>query len=658
MTYRIPGALLALTTIALLMACVPLTAEVPQRTDLFAPLHDRQLSTFEYGIATDRFSGNEDLWTETAQAFLDLAVCREPTEASAELISNPSIHLLHQLVIIEDRRRMRLIEVSRDGGNRHWHRGTIHSKFTSNEYFNRSPEPLDSDLIRWPESTDTWADERPAPREIPFDCVELGERELAESLSGPLAELQVSAVAQRMLEEWHQTQIALSILDEIDADQGDSLEITRQARAALTVHRGDLAILILQRDEIRDAAPDILQDLAERALDDLLQSPSLEDTSRLHLTDHGLALRIADLAIQLEDPDAALDGLAILRDHPNESVAESADYLHLKIAWMQGWWDVAAEGAPSLLDQGSRFHSAHAYFAATSHRHMGADDKFLGLAREALHDRPRGIDDPFMGALYREVLRELARYDVDERTDEILEELGPRSRLPERRRELAEVALDLGRPEVARDLVEPYLDDVQDARQIPRMQAILALAAFLSDDQPAFTAHIDALSRRPAGLQELIPRSRRATFFAHQDTELARVLRAMLPLMAEWGDDPPARAMRQIWLSTIVDHTQRFLRWAPESSVSDSLTELYQLAGQLLDDHPRGYAQRVGAEEPSASALVLGTVELTTAPPIEDAPHPRLRWPPLDSLLLIPLDGVPPKSYVHDVGIIDPETTP
>src|SRR5699024_7379068 len=151
--------------------------------------------------------------------------------------------------------------------------------------------------------------------------------------------------------------------------------------------------------------------------------------------------------------------------------------------------------------------------------------------------------------------------------------------------------------------------------------------AFLDDDRSRFRHHIQAISQRPDWAKELIPRNRRAAFFSIQDTELRRVLQTTLPLMAEWGDDDSAQALRQIWLQIIIDETQTLLRNAPESAQSEELQRLYRLASRLLDDHPRGYAQQIGAQDISSSALILGTVELSALPPIEKAPIPRLQWP-------------------------------
>jgi hypothetical protein len=607
--------------------CVPLTADGPDRRDLFTALHQGDLSRFENNLALEEHALRADAWTELGRALLALANCEELPRPSPLLRQDPNAHLLYHLVALEDQRRLRLIAGARLSGTGSWHSGTIHTQIASRSYFSRDPAPVEN-LIRWPAEEEIWPDEWPAPSEIPYACEALAER-LAED------------PAREYFSEWALTD---RVLEHIASNEVQ--EELATVADLIHVHRADLALLLLDTD-FENADPRQrarIESLARGALEVLLERTAPDEADRPHLSRWGQSLRRARLAIELDDPEAAEEALLLLSDHPVLEVAESARYLRAQIGWRQGWWEVVAEEiAPPRRE--SPLFNAHVYFVATANRYLGRGDIFLGLAREALADRPRP-QDPFLGALYREVLQDLVRYDIDERTFEVLEELGPRSALAERQRELAEVALDLGRPEIARELATPLLEDTRDGRRIPRLHAVLALAAFSMDDRSGFDEHLDALTRRSEGLDAAIPRHRRAQFFAHRDTELARVLRAMLPMMAEWGDDRPARALRQVWLTRVVEHTQRFLREAPESGVSDQLTELYNLASQLLEDHPRGYASRVG-DGSYASALVLGTVAVPLSPPDDAAPRPRLRWGPIDSLVLFPLDPIPPQRFSH-----------
>ena len=636
----------------LLQGCVPLNAQISEEIDPFDFLHQRELSQFEHALAMERYFQSDDSWTAVGEALLDLATCDPVREAGEESLHNPLAELARQLVQIEDLRRQRMIRAAIEGGPRVWHRGTIHTRFTSQTYFHRSPSSIDTEFIHWPRSRDTWIDESPAPVKIPYHCETLPDR-TPPPLPAPFAQIPSENLFGHLLAEFLATDQAYQEAEQLSQTPG-----LAQTRAALALHRADLVILL--REHLpEDKELSFLAEISLKVLSDLplflaLLQPEEPNaalpTSRPNLNRFSFALRQAHLASDLDDFDARTPALRTLLDFPGPIVAETANYLLLRHLWEAGHWDQASELFSELLPLTSPYHSAHAYFAATSQRFAGHEEVFLGLAREALRNRSRPRSDPFLGALYREVLQQIVLFEVDARTLEILEELGPRAELRERTIELAEVSLDSGRPEVARELILPLLAETTDARRRPRLLAILALGAFLQGDRPTFDTHLLAISDRPAALDAVIPRRRRAAFFAHQDAELARVLRAMLPIMAEWGDDSQSRRRRQLWLTAIVEHTQRFLRWAPETTVSTPLTELYELASQLLEEHPRGYAQRVGRQPQEASPLILGTVSLATHPSLDDAPDPRLRWPPVDSLLMIPYGGRTSNSFVHDLS--------
>ncbi len=625
-------ALMGLSLGALLGACVPLQESAPDRGDLFAPLHEADLSSFEQGLTLDEHTGRADHWTALGRAFLNLANCR-PIDPAPPVVADDAVTLLlYELVRLEDRRRLRLVHQSFEAGVGAWHRGTVHTQFTSRTFFNRDAAPTDDDLIHWPHvEPEAWPDEWPAPAEVEFQCGQLMARDDPPELDAPFDEIDAATVTSQLLDEWSRAEAALSAAKALPDESG----LRRRSVDNLLAHRGDLALLIAQREDARHHAADAIEELQRRAMKDLVESGV-----------QTRPLRIARLAMELGEPEMTIEALSHLVGHEDDRVDAVARYFIVKTAWMQGWWEMAAEGGEELIDRPASLRSAHAYFAATANRYAGREDVFFAIGRTVLRDRRRDQGDPFLGALYRELLRVLASYDVDERTDEFLEELGPRHLLDERKIEFAEIALDMGRPEVADEMVQPILESTQDARRLPRLYALRALIAFMFDDRDTFDHYVGRLSNRPAELRQVIPRNRRAAFFANQDAELARVLRATLPLMAEWGDDDHARQLRRSWLETVVEHTQRFLRWAPDSVVSNDLTELYRLAGRLLEDHPRGYAERVGSTQPSASPLVLGTIDVPPAPPLDEAPSPRLRWPQLRSLLLIPRGGLPPESFV------------
>ena len=607
-----------------------MTEQSPDRGDLFAALHDADLAALDYALNIESHAGRDDAWTAVARAFVDLASCKEIAPPPDDINDEPTAHLLYELIRLEDQRRIRLLYAANETGNQSWNEATIHEVFTSPSFFEREPGPTDDDLIRWPAKQEAWPDEWPAPERVAFQCQDLLRRPLPGPFTDPWGEVEPGSASGQMIVESRFIDQAMAAAEALEPSD----DTRHRATTAMALHRADLATQLLQREDIEGDARSAAQALAEEALDELA------DTSG-----HEATVRKAWLALELSETERSIANFERLVDHSNPHVANTARYYIVKLAWHEGWWDIAADASPEMIDDPASLRSAYAYFAATAHRHDGRRDSFLGLAREALSDRSRSADDPFLGALYRQTLRELARYEIDERTDELLEEFGPRAELAQRQREFAGVALDMGHPETADEIAVSLISQTQDARALPRLYAIVALAAFMADDEIKFNAYMERLLHRPDELRQAIPSTRRAAFFAHQDTELAGVLYTMLPMMAEWGEEPATEAMRQRWLETIVEHTQDFLRRAPDSAVSDNLTELYQLTGQLLAEHPRGYAGRVGSEVDESSTLVLGTVDMPPTPPLDEAPRPQLRWPPVYSLLLIPDDHIPPSSF-------------
>lgn len=614
-------------------SCVALHEQRPQKIEPFNALFERDLSEFELLLATERHFGLHTERTYLGEDLLALARCVPLPNFDIEE-SSGSLGLARQLVRVEDYRRLRLIaDVRAQRIQNPWHQGTVHSRFTSQTFFQRKPAAIPDHLVRWPATTEeTWPDERPAPVEIDYQCAQLMEREAA--LRG-LPEDEPLLFA-----EWFALEEALTI--KLTEEEREQLAPLMQA---LFIHRADL-LLRLSTRELSERDTFLYRRALASTREDLVRAVAEPVDTREATSSYAAAIRLYQLADGNDWEEELFLALEHLRSFDIPAIAEAADYLFVRESWLRGDWPGAASS--ELLPVSSPYHSAHAYFALTAHRYLGQRDRFLALGREALKNRRRPGTDPFLGGLYREVLQELVLYDSDLRTLEILEELGPRAQLRERQIELAEIAIDFERPALAEALIVPVLAATDDARQRPRLLAILALAAFQNGEATRFKGYLDALASRPEVLQEAIPRQRRATFFANQDQELARVLRAMLPMMAEWGDDPRSRQERQFWLQEIVTSTQVFLRSTPESRVSSTLTELYELASQLLEDHPRGYAQRVGRDAEDASPLVLGTVSLQALPPVHDAPQPQLRAPLVDSLLFIPSPSTPQR-FVHDL---------
>ena len=319
-----------------------------------------------------------------------------------------------------------------------------------------------------------------------------------------------------------------------------------------------------------------------------------------------------------------------------------ARYLRLRLLTRQGRWAEAVELADSLPPRGSRYFVPYAYRVGVALRQEGRDDRFMGIIKSVFRDRtPQS--GPFARALYGESLQLLASFPFEERVVEVLEEMGTRSRLYRRVEQLARVALKRGRPENAGAAARWLLGQHDDARFRPRYQSLLALVAFQKDDPAEFRHQLGEIAHRPDSLLAAIPERRRASFFAPADAALARILRLTLPMMAEWGDSPPAAQRRERWLEIIVEEAQSFLRSTRESIARPSLVELYRLASAQLEDHPRGYAERVGDSEPAA--LVLGTVEVKQSDLRDDEPPITADFAEPHSLTLIPRGELPPARW-------------
>jgi hypothetical protein len=316
-----------------------------------------------------------------------------------------------------------------------------------------------------------------------------------------------------------------------------------------------------------------------------------------------------------------------------------ADYAALRVLTRLGEWEEAARFEERLPAPGSALYSAAVYRVGVALRRTGQQDRLLALSLRTFRDKAYR-PDPFMRALYLQTLRQLVAYPFTERTVEVIEDLGPRDRIFERVEEYARVALDMGEPENARAAARWLLSKHWQSSYAPRYYAILALAAFLDDDVADFEVQAREIVRRDAQVEEAVGALRSPGFFAGADAELARLLRQMLPVMAEWGEGPGAEARRQRWLKVIVEMAQRFVRETPETLARPSLVELYRLASAMLEvEQARAYPERVGQLGPGP--LVLGTVrvedrDLEAFEPDVASVEAPLMW----SLTLVPQDGV------------------
>lgn len=358
---------------------------------------------------------------------------------------------------------------------------------------------------------------------------------------------------------------------------------------------------------------------------------------------------LLDFALQAEQVKNWSEALAAYQRIEEIGVSErnawSAKYLHLRLLSKLGKWEQMSRFIEGLPPKSSRIYAPYLWHVSRALFATGEYDRFLGLAMDAMRDRPYE-SDPFMRAVYMKTLATLTEVPFESRTVELLEDMGPRAKTFERVEAYAAVSLDRGKPENARAAALWLLGKHLNANYHPRYHAVLALAAFLDDDLDGFEAALDDVVERPATLVEAIGAGRRGSFFVNADEQLARVFREMLPVMAEWGDGAQAEKLRQKWLNVITLRAQSFLQNSPESLARPALVELYRIASSMLEaSSPRAYPERVGALEPSP--LVLGTVrvgdrELDAFEPAIETFHEAV-----PSLTLIPQDDVPIAAWIE-----------
>jgi hypothetical protein len=652
------SALFASVFVALFFAagCVrPQPADVGGADKIFEHLYQRDLPAFERELAMKRRQ-KLDVWTAVGEAWMELATCANPMSFQPQIASwrgpatldptNALGQLLYETLALE---------ISRRNANALRHHvddaATIFSTLASPAFFKRKPPELPDRFVRWPNEREAWVDETLAAIPVENHCPDLEQRLLK---AAPLDD-ESNPDAEALRRRWMHVQLTSvdRIIDAARALPDDQLS----GHVALLLwrirlHGADLAMR-LARSRSADEKPHESAELHARGLKylsplgDPAHADELPDASeraqmfflraRLRIDASSFEDGAAD-AIQaaLNDLDRALNlGL----DRPN---ADRARYLALKLLTDAGRWSDALKFAEPMPAPTSPLFEPFAYRLALAARQAGADDRFLRIAMEALAGRT--IEDaPFLRALQADVLQELASYEFDERVVEILENLGPRNLVYRRVAEVARMGLRRGYPDHARAACRWLLLHHRNYRFTPIYHGLLAVAAFQNDDEEEFRARVHAMTRRDPQLVEALGESRRAAFFSDADQAFARLMGTMLPAMAEWGDGRSAKKRRQRWLGIVVDETQRFLRSVDRSRVRPDLNRLYILASKLLREHPRGYAARVGAAEPTP--LVLGTVQVA---PADLAAHERRVEPSIEPayfLSLIPRETVAPARW-------------
>lgn len=581
-------------------------------------LHERRLSDFEHRLALARHVATDDEATRLGEAWLGLVNCSEQPDlqnaswprASVWLEGLRRDDLLATSVSVESALDATMFEVIYQKG-----------------FFDRQPRRTDSQVV-WPASDEQWPDEYPVPLEITSRCATIKKR-----LQGEREEpyFEFDRILRRYVEP--------------------ETPVAKRARWLAELYRAELAYRgwrdsarALQRadertgDEAREDAQKASETWRSRMTHSLsaLDDPPSE-VPVLHRAEASLLQ--ARWAVSQEEwsscASSARDAHQLGLEDSNRWVAR---YLDLRCRTALEEWASARELADELPPSRSAWYSPYIYHLLRSIARMGDDDELFSSAMSAFRDRG-AVSNAYEAAAYRLVLERLARYDFDDRTVELLEEMGPRGQTYERTAAYARLALDRGETENARAAASYLLSRDPDARNYPSYHGLRALAAFYEADREAFSRHVRTVAARDPEVLKAVPRGRRAGFYAASDSELARILRQMLPAMAEWGDTAGARELRQSWLKVIVDESQRFLRENDETRIRRELIDLYRTASALLEEHPRGYVERVGKLD--AAPLVLGTVNLAASPPNAAEPPIEVELSKIWSIAVLPADGDP-----------------
>ena len=695
-----PPRLVLLLVVFVAAGCVRYDDAVRQDGVRFDHLYRRDLPAFEQRLAAERQAGLDDAWTRVGDAWLALANC-ETVDAQALQGSRDRTALADVVLaslVLEDRRRRRLLFERGLGLRNESITGTVHAKLDDQGFFERAPRPLVDGpaWVVWLPEEERWADETPAQRAIASECEIFYQAVLTEAArqrkaladeardlelpsskprrdaafdgrsppgdeAGESAEGEATAVetadpmAERMDEELAAVDALLEAGDQLgtEARRGVVARMlwrTQFHGALRSLARADYLyrrLAISGRGLLPEDGPRI-EAWVERArgyLEPLLSGQKAKKLAgELSAGEQAPAYFLAALLhLEAGREAAALDSLAQAeRAGLDRENRWGLRYLRLRLLQRAARWEEAAGLAEELPPVGHPLFAPYTWRAALALERVGLEDRFLALAMGAFRDRPYRAD-PFMRALYVQTLNTLADYVFEPRILESLEDMGPRRTMFERVEEYASIALDRGRPDNAEAAARWLLAQNTNHQYHPRYHAIAALAAFLRDDPEAFGRELTRLEERPAALREAIPEARRPLFWAQADEQFARILRQMLPVMAEWGEGPRAQNRRQRWLEVMVERTQRFLRHAPESLARPKLVELYRLASAMLEDHPRAYPERVGRAEPLP--LVLGTVRVDQDELARFEPRVRPQVAKLYGLALVPRDHLPPPQW-------------
>lgn len=680
-----------------LVGCIPYERAKLDGDARFELLHRGQLVAFEQRLAAENQTGVDDTWTRVGEAWVALANCHEvdPYALLDDPAPDPLAELVHATLVLEDARRRWLIYHRGTGFVQTSISGTIHARLDDEDLFERSAEELQTDQIVWPESDEAWADELPGYKSQPLDCPKmyqalfeqarrervgyekqekkwakarkLEQVDLIESppprirlqldptLDAPEEAPVVDTLAARELAFIEQAERVLELADALPEDVArlDSVvALVWRVRLALMNLAGDRARALARLPRRLRSEQEIMarwsvmrldwgRPLAERELEgERAPDAILLNWRVVPLIEYAL---LAEREGRWEEAMSAYRRAEQIGVDPSNYW--SARYGLLRLLARSARWEEVATFADDLPPTSSMYYPAYVWHATRGLRKTGQTDRLIALSLEAFRDRSYRAD-PFTRAIYVQLLGVLADYPFEERTVELLEDMGVRSKTFERIEEYAEVALDRAQPDNAAAAARWLLAKHFNAQHHPRYWAILALSAFLKDDIGEFKEHLARVVERPAQLDEAIGVSRRSTFFAVADAQLARVFRQMLPVMAEWGDGERAEKARQKWLAVIVTMAQEFVRDTPESLARPALIELYRIASTMLEaERARAYPERVGQNEPLP--LVLGTVRVSDRDLDPFEPEIETRSSGVASVTLVPRDRVPRADWIE-----------
>ena len=271
-----------------------------------------------------------------------------------------------------------------------------------------------------------------------------------------------------------------------------------------------------------------------------------------------------------------------------------------------GAWSRASAMGALLPSPRSPLYPPFAYALGEAMVNVGDHEALMALSTEIFRDHS-WRRDPFFRGLFYLFVRGLTRYGFEERVIELLEDLGPRHETYERVFLFAQVALDEGQTQRAKDAAFWLLDHHENGRWWPRYFSILARVALLERSRDSFKRALRQVISVDEALFEALPRGRRGAFFEDQDRAMVELLRQILPQLAEWDDSE--RPRRRAWLNLILTEVQLLLRDRPETRARSALIELYRLGRQMLSKRDiRGYVERIG--RPQTEALLLGLVRV------------------------------------------------